>query len=140
MKICASYLMRLGSAMALLASLSGCSLMGLGGPDFATLSGQASYRERMMLPEDSTLNVSLRDASAENNSLVAETSVNHVRTTPMPFTLQFDRNSLDEAHRYTLDARVTENGRLLFKTKAPVEVLTQGAPTQNVELLLQKTP
>ncbi|MCM5704613.1 YbaY family lipoprotein [Larsenimonas salina] len=118
-----------------LMSLSGCSLLGLGGPAFEPLTGRASYPKNYEIPKGATLTVRVSDADRDHG-LIAETTANEVEQSPTPFALQVDRSALDDAHRYTLEARLSANGKTLLETPKPVPVLTQGAPTRQADVSL----
>ena len=104
------------------------------------ISGSATYRERIALPEDVTLTVELLDVSkpgirAERLALLA-LPVGHQQV-PLPFELPFYPAAVQPAHRYTLRATLSSGGELLFTTVQQVPVLTHGAAKQ-AQLVLQQ--
>lgn len=98
-----------------------------------TITGTASYRERMALPPDAELVVLLYKRTPEGRLRVAEertpTRGNNV---PLPFRLV---GSTESSASYEMEAAIISNGTPLFATPAPVPV----QPAQgNVDLWLRR--
>lgn len=88
-------------------------------PAFAaptSITGQVTYRERMALPPDSTLEVQLLDVSlADARATVhAAARLSGPGQVPLTFTLNFDDKLINPRHTYALSARITSGGRLMF--------------------------
>jgi putative lipoprotein len=94
----------------------------------ASVTGTATYRERIALPADAELIVQLADVSLADapSTVVAEQRIAPVRV-PAPFTLSYDPARIDPRHSYAVSARVERAGTLLFTTDTRHPVLTQGA-------------
>jgi copper homeostasis protein (lipoprotein) len=56
---------------------------------------------------------------------------------PFAFEIPYDADSVDERHTYSVRARITSGGQLLFTTDTVAPVLTRGAGAE-VELLLKR--
>lgn len=109
-------------------------------PELDRISGNATYRERIALPEDALLTVELldvskQDARAERLSRLALPTGG--RLVPLAFELPYYPADVKSAHRYTVRATLTSGGQLLFTTAQHVPVLTHGAG-QQVQLVLQQ--
>jgi len=132
---------RLFAAVLALLVLSGC---GAGIP-FVTsadsapvLRGTVSYRERIALPPDSMLVVSLTDTSPVivTTRIVAEAVLRvDGKEPPIPFELPYDRARIASDHSYGVRAAIRSGDRILFETSGAYPVITRGNPTR-VELLL----
>jgi putative lipoprotein len=103
-----------------------------------TVTGSAHYRERIALPPNAVfvaqlLDVSLADApSVEIGRAVIEPAGNP----PFPFRIDYDAQQIKPGHTYTVSAKVTVNGELMFVTDRTHAVLTAGSP-DNVDILLK---
>lgn len=93
----------------------------------ATVTGTATYRERIALPADAELIVQLLDISLADapSTVIAEQRIAPVRV-PASFTLSYDPAQIDQRHSYAVSARVERGGRQLFVTDTRHPVLTQG--------------
>ncbi|MDW5443393.1 YbaY family lipoprotein [Polaromonas sp. SM01] len=106
--------------------------------DFVTVSGKASYLQRIAMPPEAVLTVRVEDVSRADTSarVLAETREPFGRRqVPLAYTLQVPRATIDMRMRYALRATITVGAELLFTTTRHYPVLTQGAPKQ-VDLLL----
>lgn len=93
----------------------------------ATVTGTATYRERIALPADAELIVQLVDVSLADapSTVIAEQRIAPVRV-PADFTLTYDPAQIDQRHSYAVSAKVERAGTLLFVTDTRHPVLTQG--------------
>jgi putative lipoprotein len=97
------------------------------------VSGTVAYRERIALPADAVVTVTLVDVSLQDAAapVVAETSFQPGgRQVPLPFELRFDRGKIDPNRTYALRATIRSGGQLMFTTDAIQRVITQGNPTR----------
>jgi len=108
--------------LASLGLLLGTLLPALAAP--AALTGQVTYRERMALPPDATLEVQLLDVSrADARATVhAAARLSGPGQVPLTFTLNFDDKVIDPRHTYALSARITSGGRLVFLNTTQYQV------------------
>ncbi|MFC0269052.1 YbaY family lipoprotein [Kushneria aurantia] len=117
---------RTTAALLLAATLSGCSLFS-GGPQFATLSGEAVVASDAAISPQSQLEVRLLDMTGGRRTIAQVTQRTHGRL-PVPFTLRYERSSLEEGRRYALSAALEDNGETRFLTLEPLPVLSGEAP------------
>ena len=97
-------------------------------PD-AVVTGTATYRERILLPESAVLTVQLADVSLADapSTTIAEQRIQPVHV-PASFRLTYDRAKIDPRHTYAVSASVRDDtGKLLFVTDTRHTVLTNGA-------------
>jgi putative lipoprotein len=104
-----------------------------------TVTGTAAYRERIALPPDAVLEVSLEDVSRADApaDLIGRATVDPAGQVPIPFSISYDPARIDPSHRYSVRARITRQGELLFTSTTFHPVLTHGAPSE-VAVALQK--
>lgn len=106
----------------------------------ATLSGTVTYRPRIALPPNAVLSVKLLDVSLADapSVMLAETRVGtDGDQVPLPFPLDYDSADIEARHRYVIRAEIFDaSGVLLWTTDTAYPVLTNGAPTDDVEIVL----
>jgi len=100
----------------------------------ASVSGTATYRERMALPPDAIFEVRLEDVSRADATagIVAETRVESPGNPPFAFTLSYDPARIDATHRYSIRARVLHGDDVLFTsdTHTPLPADDSPAPLE----------
>jgi uncharacterized lipoprotein YbaY len=103
------------------------------------VTGTVSHRERLTLPADAVLEVSLEGVAPAGGSpeVVGVARVMKVGTVPIPFTVEYDRAAIDGARDYVIRARITSAGRLIFWNGPGEPVLTRGRPA-SVDLVLTR--
>lgn len=109
----------------------------------AILPGTASYLERMALPPDAVLDVSLEDISlADAPAVVIGTAhIAPAGNPPIRFGIGYDPEKIVTGHRYAVRATIKRGDKLLFTTDTlhPVasDALSQGEPAR-IDVLLRK--
>lgn len=108
-------------------------------PASASITGTASYRERMMLPPGATLEVVLEDVSLADAPAdeISRIEVQSAKAPPYSFTLPYDPARINPTHRYNVRARIMADGRLMFQSDAGYAVLGPGNVT-HVDILLKR--
>ncbi|MFM9034941.1 MAG: YbaY family lipoprotein [Mycobacterium sp.] len=133
------------SLMLAVLALIGCAAAGADEgdpvPDSATLTGTVVHLERIALPPDAVLTVTLEDVSLADAPAVTLGQTEVVlsgRQSPIPFTLPYPRSAVRPGSTYAVRARITQGETLLFTTTQsyPVDALNP-AP---VELLVSSVP
>ena len=119
--------------------LIGCATTGRPENDESVVTGSVAYRERIALPPDAVIQVSLSDVSRADAAatVVAETTiVAGARQVPIPFSLRYDQSRIQANNSYAVRAVIKSGDRMLFTTDAAYRVITQGNPTQaNLQLV-----
>lgn len=94
-----------------------------------TLSGEVTYRERVALPENGTLRISLVDLEAPDQPRVqAEGAIASPGQVPLSFSLNFDDAIFAAGKAYGLRAEIISGGQVWFSTTEPLPVDLE-APT-----------
>ena len=103
------------------------------------ITGTASYRERMMLPPGSTLEVTLEDVSRADApaDVIARAEVEASKAPPYAFTLAYDPARINSNHRYNVRARIMADDKLMLQSDAGYAVLGSGNVTK-VDILLKR--
>jgi len=122
-----------------IALVGASAIMAAGAADGATITGTASYRERMLLPAGAVLEAALEDVSRADApaTVVARAHVESPGPPPIRFSIAYDPAAIDPRHRYVVRARVSVGDRLLFTTDTAHPVLGPGGTT-HVDLLLKR--
>jgi len=103
------------------------------------LSGTVTYNEKMALPPGAQVSVRLWDALLPPDvATVGEAKFEATAQVPIPFELFFDPALIQSSHTYGARATIRVGGVAWFQSEAPVPVLTQGAPTVDVVLLVKR--
>jgi putative lipoprotein len=110
-------------------------LLTLAGPAMAarvTLSGEVTYRERIALPPNGVLTISLIDLEAPAGPRVsAQGKIATPGQVPLSFTLNFEDSVILPNHKYALTSTIAaEDGAIWFLSAEPypVEPLAPAAP------------
>lgn len=96
----------------------------------ALLEGVALYRERIALPRDAVLTVTIQDVSLADApaSTIARASIpTRGRQVPLPYTVEYDPSRIVAGRRYTVNARIEDGaGNLLWITDTAIFLPDQG--------------
>jgi putative lipoprotein len=120
-----------------LASLAACASTGAPTPGSVTLTGTATYLQRIALPPDSRLVVTISDVSLADapSTTIAETETATAgRQMPLPFSLTYDPARIEPRRTYAVSARILDGqGQLAWitDTRNPLP-----PPGQSIELRL----
>ena len=134
-------------AAALLAACSGKPEMQTKAADTAppqvnvvdTVTATITYRQRMALPNDAHVMVALIDvarADAPAHVISGEDRVAAGQQVPFVFALPYVLSQIPMSARLAVQARIEQDGKLLFLSTQAYPVVTQGAPS-SVELVLE---
>lgn len=127
--------MRFAPLIPLLASLAACATVPE--PGAATLTGTATYRERIALPPDSRLIVTISDVSLADapSVTIAQTEMKtEGKQVPLAFSLSYDPARIEPRRSYAVSARILDGqGQLAWITDTRN---TLPAPGQSIELRL----
>jgi putative lipoprotein len=99
---------------------------------FGTVSGNVVYSERVALPADALVRISLVETPAigPDAVLVEQVIATRGRQVPIPFELRYDVSTVDSTRTYGIVATVTVGGEIQFDSGSPTVVITQGNPSK----------
>lgn len=128
-----------GTLLPLLVSLSmtACTLPAGTGQGDALITGTVSYRERMAIPTDAVVSVSLEDVSKADapSTKIAETRFPASGGPPYAFALSYDPAEIESGRRYSLRATIRLGERLLFTSTEHIPPFEQ----EKVDILVRRT-
>ena len=102
----------------------------------ASLAGEVFYLQRIALPPNAILSVSLQDISlADAPAKVINEQRGPVKgQVPLPFHLSYDPLKVEPNHRYSINARIEVDGKLLFITTENHAVRLDGSDPKPVKV------
>jgi putative lipoprotein len=131
---------KLAAAVLIALLLSGCGGIRYLDPvgNDPVVRGSASYRERIALPPDAMLVVTLADTTPVimSSPIVAEVVLRvGGAQPPLAFELPFERTRINRDHYYGVRAAIRSGEQVLFETAGAQPVITRDNP-KRVDLLL----
>ncbi|WP_223486506.1 YbaY family lipoprotein [Pseudomonas sp. A-RE-19] len=102
----------------------------------ASLDGEVFYLQRIALPPNATLSVSLQDVSlADAPAVVLDEQKGPVKgQVPLPFHLSYDPAQVKPGHRYSVSARIEVDGNLMFISTENHAVKLDGKDPQPLKI------
>lgn len=109
----------------------------------AYVTGTAGYLERIAMPENAVITVTLNDVSKAD--VVQEPIyTQHIplegKQVPVNFKLRYDANLIKDNGIYTLNAALKVDDKTIFRTDTPTMVLTDDAKTTDANLIMKRVP
>jgi len=105
----------------------------------AAVRGEATYRERLAVPPGAQLEVVLQDVSRADApaQTIGSVTLSDIGQPPYRFEIPYQAEHIVASHRYSVRARLTHQGQLLFTTDRTYPVITTGNPNE-VQLMLKR--
>lgn len=103
----------------------------------SVVRGTAFYRERIAMPPEAVLEVTLEDVSRADAPSVTIGEARLENAGNPPYRFEIGSSQIDERNSYAVRARLLVDGELWFTTDTAYPVLTRGAGSE-VELLLRR--
>lgn len=111
-------------------------------PAMTVITGQVTYRQRIALQPDAIVEVELQDVSRAGAAAIivgSQRIETRGQQVPIPFAIEYDPANINPAYTYILRARIIEGGLVTWLTANAPRVLTRGAPTDQVEIVVQQS-
>ncbi|MCC4800273.1 lipoprotein-related protein [Enterovibrio norvegicus] len=105
--------------------------------DMATVDGEVFYLQRIALPDNAKLTVTLADVSLADAPMEVISSQSYVtegKQVPLPFSLSYSPSEIKPGHTYNVSARIEVNGELVFISDTAHSVINDPAATQNIKV------
>ncbi len=85
------------------------------------LTGEVTYRERIALPPNAVLTISVVDLTLPGQPvrLMAQSAIASPGQVPLQFTFSFDDKTIDRSHQHAIVAEIASEGRIWFRTAEP---------------------
>jgi uncharacterized lipoprotein YbaY len=107
--------------------------------ELAIVTGTVAYLPRIALPPQAVVEVKLLDVSradAPAITIAEQIIPTNGRQVPIPFSLSYDPEAIEQRYRYAVQARILVNDRLLWISTTQYPVITQGNPS-SVDILVE---
>ncbi|RYU66984.1 hypothetical protein ERW51_12515 [Aliivibrio finisterrensis] len=104
------------------------------------VTGSVGYRERIALPANAVITVTLADVSladAPSKTISEQTFEAAEKSSPFDYSLEFDSADIQANHRYSVRATIKVDGKLRFTTDTNYAVITDEAKTMQQDLMLK---
>ncbi|HSA81960.1 MAG TPA: YbaY family lipoprotein [Geminicoccaceae bacterium] len=130
-----SNLIRAAALAAMLVLTAGSAMA-----EFATIEGDASYRERIALRPGAVLEVELLDISLADapSERLASIRIRAQSQVPIPFVLHYDPAMIELNRTYAVTAKLILQGKVIFRSDTVHPVLTRGGG-DTVNILMVRT-
>lgn len=104
-----------------------------------TITGTASYRERMALPPNSTFEATLEDTSRADApaDILGTARIESAGNPPYKFSITYDPAKVVQSHSYVVRARILSNKQPMFISDG-VPVLTRGKGTDAGNIVMRR--
>jgi putative lipoprotein len=102
------------------------------------VTGTVTYRERIALPAEAVVQVTLEDVSLQDvaATVIGETTITNPGQVPIPFAVEYDPSAIVPNNTYTVRARISVSDDLWFTNTTAYPVITRDNPTHDVEMIL----
>lgn len=104
------------------------------------LTGTVSYRQRIALPPNAVIEVTLADVSkmdVASTVIATQTIMMDGRQAPAAYELKYDPAVIQPQNSYAVSARILVDGRLRFISTQRYSALTRGAPLTGIDIVVQ---
>lgn len=104
------------------------------------ITGMISYRDDSKIPSSGDIIIRLLEIGQEENKVINEMTMKaNGNGKPFPFTLPYDKPSIEKGKTYALDIDIEFMVANLYYTLEPIEVLSNGLQ-RDVTVILVKGP
>lgn len=104
------------------------------------VTGDVVYRERIAMPEGAVVKVQVADVSKADApaDVIGEQVIENPGNVPVKFAVPYDAAKIQPQFTYAVSARIEVNGKLEWISTTRIPVITNGAPTSDVQVLVQR--
>jgi putative lipoprotein len=106
----------------------------------AAVTGVITHTHRMTLPVGYVVTVQIEDitkADAPGKKIAEQVIKSQGEQLPMPFEIVYDPGKIDANHTYSIRVKIEDStGKMLYTNNSSVAVITNGNPTQNVDVIV----
>ncbi|MCQ1059575.1 YbaY family lipoprotein [Photobacterium sp. DNB23_23_1] len=129
------------SALIVALVVSACTSLIEQDADLEVVKGTLTYKERIALPDNARITVTLADVSKMDVAaevLSRQAFLADGKQVPFEYQLNFSRQEIVPNHTYAVSARIEVDGKLLFITDTANHVLTDQSESTYKDLVLVK--
>ena len=104
----------------------------------ATVSGNIVSQESVTLPDGATIQVQIQDVSVADApaKVIGEQTIDgSSQSLPIPYEVSYDPSDIDDRFSYSMSVRIEDaDGNLIYISDTNTPVITNGNPTENVDI------
>lgn len=95
------------------------------------VTGTITYRQKIALPPNAVVTVSLQDVSLQDApaKTIAEQVIKSPGQVPIPFSISYNPKAIDGKNTYAIRAKITVADKLMFINQTAYPVITRGKPS-----------
>ncbi len=109
----------------------------------ATVSGNVVSKESVTLPAGATIQVQIQDVSLADAAakIIGEQTIDGGgKSLPLPYEVTYDAAAIEDRNSYSMSVRIEDkDGNLIYISDTNTPVITNGSPTQNVDVNVVST-
>lgn len=107
----------------------------------AALSGILNCQEQLTLPVNAIVTVQIAElrGGAPPQVVAEQRFTTNGAQPPFRYTIAYDPGRINTSAQYTLQSNISVDGQVRFTTNQVYQVITRGAPTSDVNILLVAT-
>ena len=106
----------------------------------AAVTGVIAHSHRMNLPAGYVVIVEIDDttkADAPGKKIAEQVIKSQGEELPIPFEIVYDRGKINTNHTYSVSVKIEDSaGKILYTNNTSVPVITNGNPTQNIDVIV----
>lgn len=104
------------------------------------VTGDVLYRERIAMPPGAVVKVQVADVSKADApaDVIGEQLIDNPGNVPVKFSIPYDGGRIQPGNTYAVSARIEVNGKLMWISTTHIPVITNGNPTSDLQVLVQR--
>ncbi|MGB2079713.1 MAG: YbaY family lipoprotein [Vibrio sp.] len=109
----------------------------------AYITGTVGYRERIAMPDNAVITVTLNDVSKADvvqEPIYTQNIQLDGKQVPAEFKLRYDANLIRDKGLYTVNAALKVDDKTIFRTDTPTFVITDENKTTSANLMMKRVP
>lgn len=103
------------------------------------VTGTITYRQKIALPPNAVVTVSLQDVSLQDApaKIISQQVIKSPGQVPIPFSISYDPKAIDGKNTYAIGVRITVGDKLLFINNTFYPVITKEKPSV-IEVMVEQ--
>jgi len=105
----------------------------------ASVRGTVTYRARIAMPPQSTVEVTIQNISTEDTGtiIVGRQTISDPTQVPVTFDVMYDSGDINDSDTYALQAIIFRDEEIWMSNRETLPVITQGNPTSAVQVVVE---
>ena len=105
----------------------------------ASVRGTVTYRERIAMPPQSHIEVTIQNISTEDSAsvIVGKQTISDPKDVPIAFDVMYESGAINDSDTYALQAIIFRDEEIWMSNRETVPVITQSNPTSGVQVVVE---